>query len=80
MTLPYNANGNVILTLPNGTNLTVKAVNGVAVFEITGLPYGNYTLNATYAGDNNYTGNHTSANFTVKKHNLVITVLFKLLN
>jgi len=54
VTLPGNTNENVILTLPNGTNITVKAVNGFASFNVTGLPYGNYTLNATYVGDNNY--------------------------
>ena len=32
------------------------------------------TVAVSYVGDNNYTGNFTTANFTVKKHNLVITV------
>ena len=74
VTLPSNANGNVILTLPNGTNLTVKAVKGVAVFEITGLPYGNYTLNATYAGDNNYQRATVQGKLSILKHESMVNL------
>jgi len=68
VTLPKNAAENVILTLPNGTNLTVKAVNGAAVFNINGLPYGNYTLNVTYSGDKNYQKATKQANISIFKY------------
>ena len=69
VTLPVNANGNVVLTLPNGTNLTVKAVNGVAVFDINGLAYGNYTIDVTYLGDNNYKKATKQGKLSIFKHN-----------
>ena len=74
VTLPGNANSDVILTLPNGTNLTVKAVNGVAVFTIDGLPYGNYTLNATYVGDNNYQRATKQGKLSILKHDALVNL------
>ena len=74
VTLPGSANANVILTLPNGTNLTVKAVNGFATFNVTGLPYGNYTVNATYVGDNNYQRATKQGKFSILKHDPLLNL------
>ena len=74
VTLPGNANSDVILTLPNGTNLTVKANDGVAVFTINGLPYGNYTLNATYVGDNNYQRATKQGKLSILKHDALVNL------
>ena len=63
------------LKLYNHNNIDFEPIeNGVARFKVENLTAGIKTVYASYVGDNNYTGNHTSANFTVKKHNLVITV------
>ena len=46
---------------------TSEIKDGKATFEIQNLTAGNKTVAVDYAGDNNYTGNHTTANFTVSK-------------
>ena len=73
MTVPDGATGNVRIEI-NGKEYFEPIENGVARFKVENLTAGIKTVYASYVGDNNYTGNHTSANFTVKKHNPIITV------
>ena len=73
MTVPVNATGKVRIEI-NGKEYFADIDEGVARFEIENLTAGVKTVYVSYVGDNNYTGNHTSANFTVKKHIPVITV------
>ena len=59
VTLPEDAKGNVTVVITNndtGENTTIEAplVNGTAVIPIDDLPAGNYTVNVTYSGDDNY--------------------------
>lgn len=51
----------------NGISKSAKPSGGVAVFEIEGLAAGVKTVVATYAGDDVYAFNSTTANFTVSK-------------
>ena len=73
MTVPDGATGKVRIEI-NGKEYFEPIENGVARFKVENLTAGIKTVYASYVGDNNYTGNHTSANFTVKKHNPIITV------
>ena len=73
VTVPVNATGKVRIEI-NGKEYFADIDEGVARFEIENLTAGVKTVYVSYVGDNNYTGNHTSANFTVKKHIPVITV------
>ena len=73
VTVPDDATGKVRIEI-DGKDYFAPINEGVARFEVENLTAGIKTVYASFAGDNNYTGNHTSANFTVKKHNLVITV------
>ncbi len=73
VTVPADATGKVRIEI-DGKEYFADIDNGVARFKVENLTAGVKTVYVSYAGDNNYTGNHTSANFTVKKHNLVITV------
>ena len=76
VTLPVNANQDVTLTLPNGTNITKAAVNGIASFNIPDMAAGDYIVNATYAGDNNYARATKFGKFSVYKHDPVIDLSF----
>ena len=73
VTVPDGATGKVRIEI-NGKEYFEPIENGVARFKVENLTAGIKTVYASYVGDNNYTGNHTSANFTVKKHNPIITV------
>ena len=61
-----NATGNITIKVDNKT-YEVKIENGIATKEIANLNTGNYTLNVTYNGDNNYNPTVASSNFTVAK-------------
>ena len=74
VTLPGNANKNVILTFENGTNVTIKPVNGSAIFTLPNLAYGNYTVNVTYVGDNNYQKVTKQAKFSVDKRIILVNL------
>ena len=76
VTLPNNANNMVILTLPNGTNVSKYALNGIASFIIPNMSYGDYKVNATYVGDNNYNRATKLGKFSVYKHVSVIDLSF----
>lgn len=73
VTVPYDGTEYVLLTIGNA-HYYADVVGGVARFNITGLLVGNYTANATYVGDTNYTSNFTSADFTVSKINTTISI------
>ena len=76
VTLPSNANKNVILTLPNGTNITQKLNNGFTRFIISGMAYGNYTVSLTYEGDNNYGRGTKIGKFSIFKNTLDMDLRF----
>ncbi|WP_296858057.1 S-layer family protein [uncultured Methanobrevibacter sp.] len=76
VTLPSNANNNVILTLPNGTNVTKAAVGGIVCFIISDMAMGDYKVNITYVGDNNYDKGTKIGKFSVYKHDAVIDLSF----
>ena len=69
----------VIITVYDASNKPVAGYNAVNVniiagqFEITGLKAGNYTVNITYNGNENFTGNSSKLNFTVFKAHTNIT-------
>ena len=71
VTVPDDATGNVTIEI-NGVKYTEEIKDGKATFEIGNLTAGNKTVYVDYIGDNNYTGNHTSANFTVDKRNSTV--------
>jgi len=72
--LPGNATGDVTVEI-NGKVYTPDTFeNGVATFNIDGLTYGNKTATISYAGDDNYVANSTTANFTVSKNPAPISV------
>ena len=76
VTLPNNANKDVTLTLPNGTNITKVAVDGITSFTISNITAGDYTVNATYAGDNNYARGTKMGKFSVYRHDSTIDLRF----
>ena len=51
--VPRDASGNVTIYINNKT-YTEKVVNGTAVFTVSGLAHGNYTVIANYSGDRKY--------------------------
>ena len=57
--VPEDAGGNITLGIDN-KNYTKTVENGAAVFTVSGLVYGNYTILAKYSGDRKY--NSTSEN------------------
>ena len=73
VTVPDGATGKVRIEI-NGKEYFEPIENGVARFKVENLTAGIKTVYASYVGDNNYTGNHTSANFTVKKINVTAPV------
>ena len=71
--VPENATGEVTIEI-NGKTYSKEITDGKAVFEVDGLLSGNKTVAATYAGDDNYVLNSTTANFTVDKNPAPISV------
>jgi hypothetical protein len=65
--LPEDAEGNVTVTLANGTNYTAKVENGTVVLDIPGLPEGDNNVTITYSGDDRYAGKTVNATIHVKK-------------
>ena len=53
VTIDSDATGNITISL-NNNNYTQKIENGVATFNITGLPWNSYQFNVTFAGDRKY--------------------------
>ena len=66
-TVTKGATGNLTITFNGKTfNKTIDA-NGKVILENLKLAAGNYTVNATYGGDDNYYGSYGENNFTVAK-------------
>ena len=51
----------------NNKNYSVKPVDGIAVITTDVLDYGNYTVNASYAGDKNFTKDDAIYKFTTNQ-------------
>ncbi|RAP49999.1 MAG: hypothetical protein BZ136_02345, partial [Methanosphaera sp. rholeuAM74] len=64
-------NGTVIVTLPDGTNVTAPVVNGTAVVPLNTTP-GTIKVNVTYNGTGEYDKKTTSATVTTAKINTTI--------
>uniref|UniRef100_UPI0038671DA9 Ig-like domain repeat protein n=1 Tax=Methanobrevibacter sp. TaxID=66852 RepID=UPI0038671DA9 len=73
VTVPNDATGYVLLVVGEST-YSSNVVGGVARFNVAGLLVGNYTAYATYVGDDNYTSNHTQADFTVSMIKTAISI------
>jgi len=65
--------GNVIVTLPDGKNITVPVVNGTAVVPLNTTP-GTAKINVTYNGTENYNKQSTTATVTTQKINTTIPI------
>ncbi|MBO7719630.1 MAG: Ig-like domain repeat protein [Methanosphaera sp.] len=66
-------NGTVIVTLPNGTNVTAPVVNGTAVVPLNTTP-GSTPINITYNGTDEYNKQSTKATVTTLKINTTIPI------
>ena len=64
--VPDDATGDITLEVDNKTYIS-PIKNGTAKFDISGLKEGNYTVKATYAGDDKYPSNSSSVNVEVSK-------------
>ena len=67
VSVPKDATGTVTIEI-DGVEYTSEIKDGKATFNVDGLTYGNKTVVVKYAGDENYTDNFTSAQFTVSKN------------
>ena len=68
VTLPTDIVGEDVILEINNIKLTnVTDANGIAKFYIDSVTYGNKTVVASYAGNDKYAFNSTTANFTVNK-------------
>ena len=69
VTLPEDATGNVTVKINDTYYVfdTQNLTDGKAILPGVVLPAGNYTVEVTYNGDENYAVNTNSANFTVFK-------------
>ncbi|WP_458406184.1 Ig-like domain repeat protein, partial [Methanobrevibacter sp.] len=65
--LPKDAEGNVTVTLKNGTNYTASVENGKATVNVPNAPVGDNNVTVTYSGDEKYNGQSTNATVHVKK-------------
>ena len=74
--LPYNATGNVIITV-DGKDYTVAIKDGKVVKTISGLKAGSYVVTVRYDGDNNYNSASGEFTFNVNKVTTVGTVKVK---
>ena len=69
-------NDDVNLTLPNGTVIPVKIINGEAVIPWT-VPdnyHGKYSMNATFEGNNRYLPSICTGSLTVNKYQSKVTI------
>ncbi|WP_407379214.1 Ig-like domain repeat protein [Methanobrevibacter sp.] len=65
--LPENATGTVNITVGNKTFVDIPVENGTVNITVPDLPAGNYTVDVTYSGNENYTSTNGSEPFNVKK-------------
>ena len=68
-----DASGSISLNV-NNVAYFADIVDGEAVFNVSGLSAGDYTVVAVYAGDMKYLGNSATSIFTVKKIASTLTV------
>ena len=66
ISVPKDATGTLTLEI-EGVEYTAEIKDGKATFNIDGLTYGNKTAVVKYPGDNYYSENFTSVQFTVSK-------------
>ena len=66
VTLESDAAGYVLINI-NGTQYYAQIKGGKASVNVTGLEIGEYTVNATFIGDDKYYSNSTVEKFTVTK-------------
>ncbi|WP_407414705.1 Ig-like domain repeat protein [Methanobrevibacter sp.] len=64
--LPEDAKGNVTVSV-DGKNYTAPVKDGKATVSVPNLKSGDYAVDVTYSGDNNYSPVSKSANATVEK-------------
>lgn len=70
-----NATGSVSFSITNYYSPRQKAISGsYAVWYISPLNTGNYTINAEYAGDNNYYASNTTYNLNITQRKAILTV------
>ena len=77
VTLPENATGTVTIEINGVEYSTSDIVGGKAVFNVTGLAFGDKTVSVKYSGDENYMGNYTTGQFKVEKRPSTITAFSK---
>ncbi len=69
VTVPDNVTGNITIKV-NNKNFTEIIKNGIATFNLSNLTVGNYTMNVTYNGDNNYKSVSKEQDLEVVKANI----------
>ena len=74
VTLPNDIDGEVVSLEINGEIITNTTAGGIAKFYIDSVTYGNKTVVASYAGNDKYLFNSTTANFTVNKRSSQVNV------
>ena len=78
-------NGTVLVVVPNNAtgNVTIKVgdkqfnatvVNGTATVELVDVAPGDYEVDVTYSGDDNYNATSTKANITAPKYDSSINI------
>ena len=72
VSVPEGATGTVTIEI-DGVEYTSELKNGKATFNVDGLTSGEKTVVVKYAGDENYSENFTSTQFTVSKNEPTIT-------
>ena len=70
--LPHDATGNVTLTIGNETSLSAIE-NGIAQFNISNLPAGQYNASVTYPGDDTYNPFSEEIEITVKDKSIKVS-------
>ena len=74
VTVNDKATGSVSISIDGGAAQTVAIVNGKATYEFTGLTNGTHTIAVSYAGDNNFTGDSKSVEFSAGSGDAGLTV------
>ena len=64
----------------NSTPYTLTVINGKAYKNITGLAAGNYTVNATFTGNDDYNATQATRNFTVNRATTHIDIIRSTVN
>ena len=73
--LSQNATGKVLFSIPNYYSPRYKSIsNSVAVWYISPLNTGSYTILASYDGDNNYYGSNTSYILNITQRRSILEV------